>query len=253
MNPTPLTVVGPSANAATTARVCAMSGMSRRSNSPPRSPRVPCTLNPDARSSTVAPIARKMSTKWASPCTESRCSPGTVTRPPQIAAAAKKYDAADASGSTVRVAGRYAAGGTRHPLPVASTTTPRAAIDGVPALPEGQRGEKKPRGGARQPGIEEHGPGLERSAADEQRVAVGAHVAPEPAQTLDHRLGVIGIEGADDGGFPFREGGTDERPVGDRLRPGHHHDGVDRARERLDGPHGRVAGGAHSKRRNDGR
>ena len=99
MSATLRTVVGPCANTAVTATVWAMSGWSLRSSSAPRSP-APVTVSRRGDRSTVAPIRSSTSTKRASPWRLAVPSPSTVTRPPVMAAAARKYDADEASGST---------------------------------------------------------------------------------------------------------------------------------------------------------
>ena len=68
----------------------------RRSRAAAAGPRTSSQSSPR---STSAPIRPSTSTNPRSPCSEADPRPGTVTRPPVIAAAAKKYEAADASGS----------------------------------------------------------------------------------------------------------------------------------------------------------
>ena len=69
--------VGPSANAATTASVWAVSDMSRRSNSTPRSaPVPPITVKPSDRVLDRRAHRASTSTKPTSPCSESRCEAG---------------------------------------------------------------------------------------------------------------------------------------------------------------------------------
>mmetsp|Transcript_48603 Transcript_48603/g.110309 ORF Transcript_48603/g.110309 Transcript_48603/m.110309 type:complete len:343 (-) Transcript_48603:417-1445(-) len=99
--------IGPSAKRATTARVIAASGM------PPQSTSTPLSVVPSGREtviefgphSTVAPICSRTFAKATSPCTDSEPHPTTVTGPPVMAPAAKKYDADDASPSTKTVPG----------------------------------------------------------------------------------------------------------------------------------------------------
>ena len=100
MNPTPVMRVGESANAATAASVGTVSDQSAMSTSRPCRRPVPVTVMPPALRSTVAPMRARRSTKATSPWRGVGPKPGTVTRPPVSAAAAHRYVADDASGST---------------------------------------------------------------------------------------------------------------------------------------------------------
>ena len=93
-------VLGPSANSAITAAVMAASGMWFRSASSARSfpvPRASIQLGPRV---TCAPMRSSTSTKRTSPWMLSRPTPSTRTGPPEIAPAARKYEAEEASPST---------------------------------------------------------------------------------------------------------------------------------------------------------
>ena len=102
MSPTPRTRVGPSANTATAARVWAMSGMSDMSTSPSAAqrPGLPVTVVASAVRSTGRPWRRAGRRTGRRPGGVAAPSPATVTRPPSRAAAASRYEAAEASGST---------------------------------------------------------------------------------------------------------------------------------------------------------
>ena len=86
----PRMVTGAAANGAMAAKVGAVSLMAVRSASMPASARGPCTVTPAESHSTWQPIRRSTSRNPRSPCSESRRRPGTRTRPPVTAAAAKK-------------------------------------------------------------------------------------------------------------------------------------------------------------------
>ena len=103
--PTPVIVTGPSANGAMAASVGIVSEMSRMTNSPPDSRPVPVTVIVSSVACTCAPIAGRICVpKARSPWADRRPRPGTVTVLPVSAAAARKYEAVDASGSMVRSA-----------------------------------------------------------------------------------------------------------------------------------------------------
>jgi len=97
----PVMVTGELAKGATAASVMKVSEMSLMSTVRPAGVPVPATTTPSGPSFTEQPIASSTSRKRMSPWRlPPRCSPGTWTRPPVTAAAAKKYDAVEASGST---------------------------------------------------------------------------------------------------------------------------------------------------------
>ncbi len=96
----PVIVTGDAANGARAASVMNVSEMSLMSTSIPARAMGPRTSTPSGSSVTAQPIASRMSRKRTSPCSPpARRRPGTRTRPPVRAAAAKKYDAVEASGS----------------------------------------------------------------------------------------------------------------------------------------------------------
>src|SRR5665648_514742 len=97
----PVIVTGELAKGATAARVMNVSEKSLMSAVRPAGVPEPATTTPSGSSLTEQPIASSTSRKRMSPWRQpSRRSPSTLTRPPVTAAAAKKYDAVEASGST---------------------------------------------------------------------------------------------------------------------------------------------------------
>ena len=93
-------VVGPSAKQATAPRVMTVSLMAFMSTSMPRSG-PPWTVMPSvALLDAAAHLVEHVDERARRLAGYSRFSPLTVTRPPVIAAAAQKYYAAEASGST---------------------------------------------------------------------------------------------------------------------------------------------------------
>ncbi len=83
------------------ARVWTVSEMAFMSTSTPRRLAGPWTVMESGSRITWQPMRSRTSTNRTSPCAEREPRLWTRTRPPVTAASAKKYDAAEASGSTV--------------------------------------------------------------------------------------------------------------------------------------------------------
>ena len=122
-------VTGPSANGAIAARVGMVSEMSRMLNSPPWRRSGPLRVMECSFSSMLHPIAVSTLVPNArSPCADLLPSPAMVTLRLVTAAAARKYEAVDASGSTGKSAAWYTCGLMSNSGPVRSTRTPKASI-----------------------------------------------------------------------------------------------------------------------------
>ena len=100
-----VSVVGPSANSAVIASVIAASGMATQSIVPPRNA-VPARASiQSGPKRTSAPRRASSSANATSPWIDPRPTPVTRTGPPPRTPAARKYDAPDASPSTLNVPG----------------------------------------------------------------------------------------------------------------------------------------------------
>jgi hypothetical protein len=84
---------GEEASGAIAASVGTMSGVALQSNVPPRSVSAPVTVMTSSVTSTVQPIALRMSRNPASPCAVGTASPRTRILPRVAAAAANQYEA----------------------------------------------------------------------------------------------------------------------------------------------------------------
>ena len=142
-----------------------------------------------------------------------------------------------------------------HDLRHRSFAHPVRGVDAPMPLPQRRDGQQEPGSGPRLPGVDDRHvtDGLAGRPCDDEAPSspVGVDLGTEGAEAVDHRLGVVGVEGVGDGAHAVGQRRAHQGPVGDALRAGQRHDDVDGPLHR--GDRHRIRQPGHSSGVTDGR